>query len=126
MGLFDDIGNFVGGAVSTVAKAVTAPAQVVINTAQVVVGQADPSTIYRPFQELGASVGNTVVAGVNLATAPERFLYQKAQEAAQAVGGDAGAFIFDVGTFTKRLYGELAVSNANVFANVLRQQNPLQ
>ncbi len=126
MGLFDDIGNAIGGAVTAATQVVTAPARVVINTAQVVAGQAQPSAIYSPFQQLGTTAGNAVQGAAQLAAAPQRFLFQKAREAAQAVGGNAGAFIFDVGTFVQQFYTQMGVSGTNVLANVLRQQNPLQ
>lgn len=125
-GPFDKLKKTVGSAINSTVKVVTAPTEVVINTAKVVTGNADPKAIYKPYQELGKSAGATVAGAAQLVNDPQRYLYQKAQEAAAAAGGYAGTFIFDVGTFTTRLSNELGHSAAMGAANVLAQQNPLQ
>jgi hypothetical protein len=119
------IGQIAGDVASTGLKATTAPYQVIANAGNVLIGNGSVQDIYKPYQELGQSAGNSVSGSLNLINQPQQALYRKAQEFAFNYGGGAGDFIFDIGTFTNRFYTELGFATGQTAANILRGQNPL-
>ncbi len=125
-GFFGKITNAVGSVVNTGVKITTAPYEAVINTGKVITGNASPSAIYKPYQEVATSAGSALPQVTGVISEPQRVLMQKAQEFSQSVGGNTGAFIFDVGTFSNRYYSELANAGANNINNILHGQNPFQ
>ncbi len=121
-----DIGNFVSGVANTTIKTLTAPTEAVINTGKVIIGQGNVYDIYKPLQQAIQQTGNTTVQGYNIISAQQTYFMQEAEKFAQNSGGNAGAFIFDVGTFSNRYYNQLAQSGVNSANGILQGQNPLQ
>lgn len=121
-----DVIKAAGNVVNTGVKVVTAPAETIINTGRVVTGSAPPSQIYKPYQDLASSAGRSVSNVNQVASDPQRFLFNRAQSFVSNVGGKPGEFIFDIGTFTNQYYTELANSGIQNAAAILQGSNPLQ
>lgn len=115
------IGKALGSVAKTATKIVTAPTETVINAGQAIIGSKPASDIFNPVKDLAASTAQTSDAVLS----PQRYLYNKAQQFASEVGGSPGEFIFDIGTFTSRYYGELANAGIQSATGVLQGQNPL-
>ncbi|MES2478488.1 MAG: hypothetical protein V4561_05350 [Bacteroidota bacterium] len=123
---FKKITDAVGSVVNTGIKVTTAPYQALANTGQVIIGNAKPADIYKPYQEVVTTAGSTLPGVVEVLNEPQKYLTQKAQEYATSIGGNTGAFIFDIGTFTNRYYSELANAGAQNINGILQGQNPFQ
>lgn len=123
---WNDIKNAVGDIATTTVKTMTAPTEVLINTGKVVTGNGNASDIYKPIQQVAAQTGNATVSTVSVLSQPQTFFMQKAEEFSQSVGGNTGAFIFDIGTFSNRYYNELAQAGVNNVNGILQGQNPFQ
>lgn len=123
--LWKDIKRTVGSVVSTGVQIATAPTQTVLSATQTLLGNKSAEQILDPVRSLGQSAGSSVSGATSLISQPQDFLYQKAREFSQRVGGSAGSFIFDVGTFSSQLYAQMGISGAQATAQVLRGQNPL-
>ena len=121
-----DVGSFVSGVAKTTVKTVTAPTEAVINTGKFITGQGSATDIYRPLQQAVQQIGSTTVQTTNILLAPQNYFMQEAEKYAQSVGGNTGAFIFDVGTFSNRYYNQLAQSGVQSINGVIQGQNPLQ
>lgn len=119
--IFGDALHAIGGAAQTGARLVTAPVQTVINA----VKSPTLSSVTAPWKAVGSSAAGTIDAAASLSNAPQQFLYDKAKSFA-SLGGSAGSFIFDVGTFQQNLIRGLEQSGVHDIANTLRLQNPLQ
>ncbi|MFL5741135.1 MAG: hypothetical protein ACJ75B_13010 [Flavisolibacter sp.] len=122
---WDDIKKTVGSVVNTGVNVVTAPTQTIINAGQSILGNQSSGSILQPWKDIGSNAGNAIIGGTRLASAPNDFMYQKARDFAQQAGGDAGSFIFDLGTFTSQFYNQLGVAGANNLGAILKGQNPL-
>lgn len=122
---FKALTDAVGSVASASVKLATAPTEAVINTARAVTGNAPASSIYQPFQEAAKSAGAALPQTYQVLNQPQEFMMGKAQELA-GLGGDPGAFIFDVGTFSQRYYSQLAAAGVNNFGGILQGQNPFQ
>jgi|SRR5215213_1366779 len=118
--------NAAGSVLNTGIKVATAPARTIINTGRVITGNARPGEIFRPYQEIPRSVGQSTQAVTEAVTDPQKFLFNRAQNFASQVGGKPGEFIFDVTTFTNQIYNELAISGLHNASGILQGQNPLQ
>lgn len=114
-----------GDVASTGWKATIAPYQAIANAGNAVIGNGNASDIYRPYQDLARSSGNSVSSTLNVINQPQQALYRKAQEYASQYGGSTGEFVFDMGTFTQRFYNELGFSMGQSASNILKGQNPL-
>lgn len=123
---FKKITDAVGSVVNTGIKVTTAPYQALANTGQVILGNANPSDIYKPYQQVATTAGAALPGVVEVLNEPQRYLMQKAQEYSTSIGGNTGAFIFDIGTFTNRYYSELANAGAQNINGILHGQNPFQ
>lgn len=122
---FKKLTDAAGSIVNTGVKVVTAQPTAIINTGRVIVGDARPSEIYKPYQELARSTGRTVGATTEVINDPRQFIFNRAQQFA-ALGGKPGEFIFDVGTFTNQIYTELAIAGLHNTSGILQGQNILQ
>ena len=122
---FKKLSDAVGNVVDLGVKVTTAPYQAIANTGQVLLGNAKPSDIYKPYQEVASSAGQALPGTVQILNEPQRYLMQKAQEFSTSLGGPA-EFIFDVGSFSNRYYSELANAGANNISGILQGQNPFQ
>jgi len=123
---WNDIKKAVGDIANTTVKTITAPTEVLINTGKAVTGNGSVNDIYKPIQQVVSQTGNTTASTVGILSQPQTYFMQKAQEFSQSVGGNTGAFIFDVGTFSNRYYNELAQAGVNTTNGILQGQNPFQ
>ena len=123
---FNDLINTVGNIANSTVKVLTAPTEVLINTGKAITGNGSVNDIYKPIQQAVIQTGNTAVQTVGVLSAPQKFFMQKAQEYAQSIGGNTGAFIFDIGTFSNRYYTEFAQAGIANLNGVLQGQNPFQ
>jgi hypothetical protein len=123
--LWNDVVKAVGGVIDSSVHVVTAPTETVINAARAATGGAPASAIFNPYSDLGKAAGNTLPAAVNVANAPANFLYNQASQIASQTG-NAGKFVFDVGTFQQNFVNQLTISGGSSVAAILRQENPLQ
>lgn len=123
--ILSSVGNAVGTVVNSGVQMLTAPTQVVINSAKVATGNASPSTIYQPYQQIANTVGSGIPNAVDLVNRPGTFLYDKALAFSNNFG-TPGKFVFDVATFSNQFYNQLGTSGANAVGNVLKGQNPFQ
>ena len=96
-----------------------------INAGRAATGNANPSEIYRPFQNLASSAGQSVNLTSTAVTDPQRYLFDRAQAFARLAGAP-GEFIFDVGTFANQYYTDLANSGVQNIGGILQGQNVFQ
>lgn len=106
-------------------KAATAPYEALAKAGRVVIGQDSASSILDPYKQLVKSTATTGTTLVDLATTPQKTLYQAAHKLASKTG-PLGEFVFDLTTFSQNFFNQLAPTGAAAVANVLRGSNPLQ
>ncbi len=116
--------NTIGDVAGAAVKVTTAPYQAMANTVQAATGNGGIKDIYKPYVDAAAASGNALNQSAQLVNAPHQYMMQKAQQFASGVGGDAGAFVFDVGTFFQRYSTELGYSAILSTGNFLQGQNP--
>lgn len=107
-------------------KIVTAPTKSTYNAGQVIIGRKKPKSIITPYTSAGREVTSVIPNLVNGLTYPERLMMNKAQSLAYKLGGNTGAFILDLGTFTNQYYPQLTYSLAKNVDDVARGRNPVR
>lgn len=115
-----------GSIINSGVKITTAPYQSLMNAGKVLTGNGNASQIYQPYKDLAKSVGGTTQQLGSLGSDPQNYLYQKAEQFAQQAGGESGAFIFDVATFTNQYYNELANAGVQNLGATLQGKNILE
>ncbi|NNF35692.1 MAG: DUF4157 domain-containing protein [Saprospiraceae bacterium] len=109
-----------------IVKTASAPAKSVYNATKVVRGKAGVGSIYTPYVDAIGATGKAVPAVIKGITAPQRVLYQKAQNFAHKYGGRSGGFVFDISTFVLEYSPQLATALAENVSAVANGKNPIQ